>query len=154
LSGAGATAPRLRQLVHGRQIACRAYRREDGCWEIEGRLRDVRTHAVRLPEGAVPAGEPYRELALTLIVDDALTIRAARIDAATPAPEVRARLSAACRAVISWQISPGFADDTKAFFARAADCAHLAELFAALVATGRETIPTPRPTPRKRPADQ
>jgi hypothetical protein len=152
LSDPGATSPRLRQLVHGRQIACRAYRREDGCWEIEGRLRDVRTHDVRLPAGAVPAGEPYRELALTVIIDDQLTIQGARIDAAAPAPEVRARLSAACRAVISWQISPGFADETKAFFARAADCPHLAELFAAVVATGRESIPAPRPTLRKRPA--
>lgn len=62
-----------------------------------------------------------------------------------------ARLSAACRAVISWQVTPGFAAETKEFFARAADCAHLAELFAAAVATARETIPPPRAALRTRP---
>lgn len=75
-----------RQLVHGRKISCRAYRRADGRWEIEGRLCDVRTHDLQLPGGAsVPAGEPYRELALTVIVDGALTIHDARIDAGAPA---------------------------------------------------------------------
>lgn len=53
--------------------------------------------------------------------------------------------------MISWQISPGFAAETKEFFARAADCAHLAELFAAAVATARETIPPPRAALRTRP---
>jgi hypothetical protein len=39
-----------------------------------------------------------------------------------------------------------FAAETMERFARAADCPHLAELFAAVIATARETVPAPRPT--------
>jgi hypothetical protein len=141
----------MRQLVHGRQLICRAYCCADGLWDFEGRLVDIKTRDVRLPAGAhVAAGEPYRAIVLAVTVGEDLTIRNARVDVE---PAAQARALAACRALAGRRIDASFGDETKALFARAADCAHLAELFAAVISTARETIPPPQPAVSRRDAD-
>jgi len=136
-----------RQLVHGRQLVCRGYRRDDGRWDIEGRLADVKTRDVKLGGMNVAAGEPYRALALAVTIDETHTIRDARVEV-----DVRTAGSAACaRAAAAGEMLPGqridalFAAETAERFVRAVDCPHLAELLAAVIATARETVPAPRP---------
>src|SRR5512145_1867769 len=153
--GADAPGPRpaqlMRQLVHGRQLVCRAYRCADGWWDIEGRLVDIKTRDVRLPAGThVAAGEPYRARALTVTVGYDLTARNARVDVE---PAAQARASAACRALAGRRIDALFCEETKALFARVADCTHLVELLAAVISTARETIPPPRPAVSRHDAD-
>ena len=138
----------VRQLVHGRQLVCRGYRRDDGRWDIEGRLADVKTRDVKLGGIHVAAGEHYRALSLSVTVDDTHTIRDARVEV-----DVRTAGSAACaRAAAARETLPGrridalFAAETAERFVRAADCPHLAELFGAVIATARETVPLPLPT--------
>jgi hypothetical protein len=141
----------MRQLVHGRQLVCRAYRCGDGRWDVEGRLVDIKTRDVRLPAGAhVAAGEPYRALALAVTVGDDLTIRSARLEVE---PAARERARAACRALAGRRIDAASGDETKALFARAAGCAHLDELLAAVISTARETIPTRQPVASRRDPD-
>lgn len=140
-----------RQLVHGRQLVCRAYYCGDGRWDIEGRLVDIKTRDVRLPTGMrVAAGEPYRALALVVTVDDDLTIRHARLEVEPAAQE---RASATCRALTGRRIDAMFGDETKILFAQAAGCTHLEELLAAVISTGRETIPLPQPAVKGRDED-
>jgi hypothetical protein len=151
----GETGPRpgqpARQLVHGRQLVCRAYCCGDGRWDIEGRLVDIKTRDVRLPAGArVAAGEPYRALALVVTMGDDLTIRHARLEVEPAAQE---RASAACRALAGRRIDAMFGDETKALFAGTAGCAHLEELLAVVISTARETIPPPQPPVMARDAD-
>jgi fermentation-respiration switch protein FrsA (DUF1100 family) len=138
----------VRQLVHGRQVVCRAYRRDDGCWDIEGRLADVKTGDVQLGGIHVAAGEPYRALALAVTVDNAHTIQDARVevDVRTAGSAACARAAVACEALQGRRIDTLFAAETAERFVRAADCPHLAELFGAVIATARETIPLPLPT--------
>jgi hypothetical protein len=138
----------LRQLVHGRQLVCRGYRRDDGRWDIEGRLADVKTRDVRLGGMNVAAGEPYRALALAVTVDHTHTILDARVevDVAAAGPAAGARAAAACETLRGRRIDAPFTAETMARFARAVDCPHLAELFAAVIATARETVPAPPPT--------
>ncbi len=150
-AGDAATGPAqrpVRQLVHGRQLVCRGYRRDDGRWDIEGRLADVKTRDVRLGGMNVAAGEPYRALALAVTVDETHTIRDARaeLDVRTAGSAACARAAAACEMLQGRRIDALFAAETMERFARAADCPHLAELFAAVIATARETVPAPRPT--------
>jgi hypothetical protein len=35
--------PVARKLLHVRSVECRGYLREDGLWDIEGSLKDVKT---------------------------------------------------------------------------------------------------------------
>jgi hypothetical protein len=138
----------VRQLVHGRQVVCRAYRRDDGRWDIEGRLADVKTRDVQLGGMHVAAGDPYRALALAVTVDSTHTIRDARVevDVRTAGSAACARAAAACELLPGRRIDALLAAETAECFERAADCPHLAELFGAVIATARETVPAPLPT--------
>jgi Protein of unknown function (DUF2889) len=145
----------VRQLVHGRQLVCRAYRRDDGRWDIEGRLADVKTCDVRLGGVQVAAGDPYRALALAVTVDNTQTIRDARVevDVVTAGPAAGARAAAACKTLPGRRIDALFAAETSERFVRVAACPHLAALLAAVIATARETVPLPRPTVARHDAD-
>lgn len=144
-----------RQLIHGRQVVCRAYRRDDGCWDIEGRLADVKTRDMQLGGMHVAAGEPYRALAIGVTVDHTQTIRDARVevDVKTAGPAAGARAAAACKTLTGRRIDALFAAETTERFVRAADCPHLAGLLEAVIATARETVPSPQPTVTRGDAD-
>jgi hypothetical protein len=136
-----------RQLVQGRQLVCRAYRRDDGRWDVEGRLADIKTRDVSLAGSVqVAAGEPYRALSLAVTVDDALVVLDARVgaDTKTEGTAAEVRLASACATLRGRCIDARSGAATAERFARAAECSHLAELLAAVIATAREAIAGPR----------
>ncbi len=76
--------PAPREHMHTRHIECRGYRREDGLWDIEGHITDVKTYSFKNQwRGEIASGEPVPEMWLRLTVDDELLIHAA--EAATDA---------------------------------------------------------------------
>ena len=64
-----------RQPIHQRQTVFDAYVREDGLFDIEARLTDVRTYdsmdVDRLP---IPTGQPVHDITIQVTVDDQLKI--------------------------------------------------------------------------------
>lgn len=59
-----------RQLKHRRRIDMQVYERQDGLWEIDAQLTDVKTHDMALGGDVRPAGEPIHDVRLRLVVDD------------------------------------------------------------------------------------
>ena len=43
-----------RKLMHTRTIDCRGYEREDGLWDIEGRLSDIKSYTWKNRDGDTP----------------------------------------------------------------------------------------------------
>jgi Protein of unknown function (DUF2889) len=50
-----------RDLIHGRRIECRRYRRCDGLWDIESYLTDTKSHAFANNLRGEIAGEPVHD---------------------------------------------------------------------------------------------
>jgi hypothetical protein len=69
--------PASRQLKHRRLIDVQVYARDDGLWEADARLSDVKTHDCALATGVRPAGEPIHDMLLRVVVDRRLDIVAA-----------------------------------------------------------------------------
>ncbi|MCB1981580.1 MAG: DUF2889 domain-containing protein [Rhodoferax sp.] len=63
-----------RQLRHHRQIDIQVYARDDGLWEVDARISDVKTRDAHLAGGVRPAGKPIHDMLLRLVVDRTLTI--------------------------------------------------------------------------------
>ena len=63
--------PQNRKLMHTRVIDCKGYEREDGLWDIEGRLIDAKTfdHAWRDGDRELQPGEYVHEMFMRLTVD-------------------------------------------------------------------------------------
>jgi hypothetical protein len=63
-----------RLLRHRRQIDVQVFARDDGLWEVDARLTDVKTRDAHLAGGVRPAGTPIHDMLLRLVVDRSLTI--------------------------------------------------------------------------------
>ena len=57
-----------RQLKHRRQIDVQVYARDDGLWEVDALLTDVKTRTIPRPAGDRPPGTPLHEMLLRLVV--------------------------------------------------------------------------------------
>ncbi|MDD4885562.1 MAG: DUF2889 domain-containing protein [Thiomonas sp.] len=66
-----------RRLVHRRSISIECYAREDGLWDLQAELRDVKTRDITLSERNRPAGIPVHDMLLVVTIDNALNIVAA-----------------------------------------------------------------------------
>ena len=63
-----------RRLKHHRQIDVQVFASDDGLWEAEARLSDVKSHDSALATGIRPAGEPIHDLLLRIVVDLQLNV--------------------------------------------------------------------------------
>jgi hypothetical protein len=134
-----------RRLIHQRQIECCGYLRADGLWDIEGRLRDSKTHSVLLSEGrTVEAGEVYHGMLLRVTIDDEFTIREVAIDMPqVPTSECRGAAPAYER-LVGLRMGPGFTRQCRELFGGTGGCVHLTELLPSIATTAFQTIPLAR----------
>lgn len=63
--------PANRKLMHTRLFDCKGYEREDGLWDIEGRLTDTKayTWVDRSGTGDLPAGYPAHDMWIRITID-------------------------------------------------------------------------------------
>ncbi|WP_261840786.1 DUF2889 domain-containing protein [Aliamphritea ceti] len=130
------SAPRA--LQHTRTVICRGFKRQDGLWDIEGHLTDIKTTATPLQErndGLVPAGEPIHDLSLRLTIDLDMNIHdvASSMDL-TPyrlCPEI----SQHYKKLIGLRIASGFTRQTRELFGGINGCTHLLELLGPIATT-------------------
>ncbi|MEJ2529590.1 MAG: DUF2889 domain-containing protein [Gammaproteobacteria bacterium] len=67
--------PQRRQQQHKRSISCDAFLREDGMWDIEAHMTDVKSSSVDCSErGYVAAGDAFHDIWLRVTLDSTLKI--------------------------------------------------------------------------------
>jgi hypothetical protein len=66
-----------RRHVHTRTIRIDAYARDDGLWDLEAELTDVKSRDFKLATGIRSAGDPVHDMLLTLTIDTAANVVAA-----------------------------------------------------------------------------
>lgn len=66
--------PAPRQAAHQRRIEYQGFHREDGLWDIEGRLHDAKPFALPLRDKPLAAGEPVHHMQVRVTIDDAMRI--------------------------------------------------------------------------------
>ncbi len=130
-----------RQPIHGRQIDCRGYRRDDGLWDIEGHLVDIKTYAFDSDyRGRIEPGDPVHEMWVRVTVDDNLVIRA--IEAVTdksPFPACPA-ITANFARLEGLRIRPGFLSQVRERLGGIEGCTHLVELMGPVATTAYQTV--------------
>ena len=134
--------PGPRVPLHTRQITCAGYERPDGLWEIEGRLSDVRNHALDGSRGNRPraAGEPLHLMSLRLRLDDTLLIVAAEAVTHQAPYEDCDQINAAYEALVGLRIEAGFNQAAKTRFRGRQGCTHLTDLLGPMATTALQTI--------------
>ena len=136
------SAPVPRQLLHRRVVQCWGYQREDGLWDIEGRMVDTKTYAFPNEDrgGAIEAGEPLHDMWLRLTVDDQFRIH--EVEARTDGspfglcPAITARY----RQLVGVRVGPGWSLKLKELFGGVNGCTHMTELLGPVATTLFQTL--------------
>ncbi len=120
-------APRKR--LHDRTARYQCFVRDDGLFDVEAHLTDVKDHDIVLLSGPRPAGEPVHDMWVRLTIDGAMTIVdiEARMDA-VPYPAGCQRIEGAYRKLVGANLMQGFRKSLHEAFGNVRGCTHLTEL--------------------------
>ncbi len=133
--------PVAREELHLRRIELRGYRREDALYEVEARITDTKSQALKLDHGSVlPPGAALHDMWIRMVVDEDLVVH--DIVASTDASPFEI-----CREAIDslaqlkgLRIGPGWSAAVKQRLAGATGCTHLTELLIPIATTAFQTL--------------
>ena len=134
-----AAAPRKH--IHTRQIECRGYLRDDGLWDIEGHITDVKTYPFHNEwRGDMQPGMPIHDMWIRVTVDNEFIVQAveAVLDA-TPysiCPEVAPNF----QRLVGAQIKGGWRRAVRERLGGPNGCTHLVELLSPMATVAFQTI--------------
>ncbi len=132
------SAPRHR--THSRTIVLEGWKRDDGLWDIEGRLTDRKDHDYLLASGLRAKGDAVHDMRVRVTIDADFTIvdAVAAIDA-VPYPGCEA-IAPSYRKIIGLNLTRGFRQRVGEMFGSVAGCSHLTELLSSLPTAAIQTF--------------
>lgn len=134
------SAPAQRAHLHARTLTCNGFLRDDGLWEVEGRIVDHRTYAFDNEwRGRVEPDTPLHEMWIRLTLDDSMTITA--IETATDqspfaiCPDVLPNF----QRLVGIRIGPGFARSMREAVGGKEGCTHIVDMLSQVATVAIQT---------------
>ena len=130
-----------REPMHVRQIDCRGYQREDGLWDIEAHLTDVKSYEIESYwRGKLAPGKPVHDMLVRLTIDDDLCIQAIETASDATPYEPCSKVAENFQAMVGLRIAPGWVRQIKTRVGGVKGCTHLRELMSVLATVAFQTI--------------
>lgn len=118
-----------RALRHTRAIDIQAFARDDGLWDLDAHITDIKVNDTVLASGLRPGGQPLHDLWLRITVDTQLNIVGAEaVSDAVPYPGFCDTIGPAYAALIGLNLMQGFRHELKQRLHGIGGCTHLTEL--------------------------
>lgn len=134
------SAPAARRHYHTRNVECRGYFREDGLWDIEGRITDVKTYDFDTTDrGEVTAGTPVHEMQVRLTIDDDMVIRGAEAVTEHAPFSICGAIAPSYEQLVGLHIGPGFRKAVYSRLGGTAGCTHITELLFPMATAAYQT---------------
>ncbi len=147
--------PVLRRPIHTRRVTFEGFLREDGLWDIDCELSDVKSEATaRAGRPVLPAGAPMHLLRVRLTLDDHLTVRAVQTAvAAAPFEECQRPAGEPMQKLVGLTMGPGWRKAIEHAIGGVAGCTHYRELVFNAATVAFQMIPHYRASEGGRKAD-
>lgn len=131
-----------RQLIHTRTVTCHAFKRDDGFWDIEGHMTDIKTNPIPNEDrgGVIPAGEPLHEMWLRLTLDTQLKIQDAEASTDHAPFAICPSVTPAYKRLKGLQIGPGWTKKVKELLGNTEGCTHHTELLGPMATTAFQAL--------------
>ena len=129
-----------RQHLHTRRVTCQGFYRDDGLWDIEGRIVDTKTYDHGNEwRGTIKPDEPVHDMSIRLTLDHRFTI--VDVEAVTDASPYRicGDIAPNFRKLIGVRVGPGFTRAVKQRLGGVHGCTHLVELLGPMATTAFQT---------------
>jgi hypothetical protein len=135
------TPPVAREPLHTRVIEINGYRRADGLFDIEGRLRDTKPYGFpNQDRGYVAANEPIHDLWMRMTVSETMEIVACEAASDLTPYAVCPRAAPNFAALTGLHIRPGFLREASSRVRGTLGCTHLREMLQQMATTAFQTI--------------
>jgi len=133
-------APVQRRLLHTREVTCHGYRRADGLYDIEGRMRDLTAEGTCMIFHGLAPGEAIHDLRLVLTIDKDLLIHRAQAFMDSTATPYCGAAAQAYDSLVGLKIGPGFRQAARERVGGVVGCTHLTELLGPIGTTAMQTL--------------
>ena len=126
---------------HTRSITFEGFRRDDGLWDIEAHLVDVKDQDLNLRSGVRKAGVPVHDISVRVTIDSAMNV----VDVVacadyTPYTGACEQILPDYRKIVGLNLFKGFLKAVKNLFGDTRGCAHLSELLMAVPTAAFQTF--------------
>ena len=134
-------APPTRVRKHIRSVRFEGYAREDGLWDIEAHLADVKSQDYHLAPGVRPAGAPVHDMWIRLTIDRRMNVVAAEASVdAMPYPPYCGAIAPDYAGLAGLNLMRGFRKAVAERFGSVSGCTHLTELLALFPSAALQTL--------------
>ena len=130
------SSPVKRNLIHTREIRCMGYEREDGLWDIEGRITDTKTYSFNnLDRGEVSAGMPVHDMIIRLTIDSDLLVQKAEALTEAAPFHICPAINDSVSALEGLKITSGWRRNVQNAIGGLKGCTHINQLLTGPLAT-------------------
>ena len=136
------TKPAARKLAHTRVVTCHGYQRDDGLWDIEGRIVDTKPYRFKNRDrgGWIETDEALHDMSIRLTINpDFEVIDVDAIIDESPYNYCKS-VAEVARNLIGLRIAPGWTQKSKQAMGSNRGCTHLTELLGPVATTAVQTI--------------
>jgi len=136
--------PVRRKHMHTREIQCMGYQREDGLWDIEGRMTDRKTYSFdNIDRGGVSAGEAAHEMLIRLTLNNDMVVMAAEAQTVSAPYHICCEATDSFESLIGLKVGSGWRRAVVEAMGGIKGCTHLRDLLMGpLAVTAFQTIYT------------
>jgi hypothetical protein len=133
--------PAAREPLHTRRYDFRGFRREDGLFDIEGRMVDTKDYAFPNEwRGMVEPGDPVHDMQIRLTLDDRFTVMDIAVVTAASPFSICADITPAFDALKGATVAKGWSRTLRNSFSGAHGCTHHVEMLRAMGTVAFQTI--------------
>lgn len=130
-----------RKLLHLRTLEFHGFARDDGLWDIEGRLRDRKPYGhLNHRNQPLSEGTPVHDMSVRLTLDDALQLVAIEAAIETSPFGTCREVIPALQSLKGTRLDVGWRQALKSRLPRSASCTHLSELLQATATVAFQTL--------------
>ena len=139
-------SPAPRRHLHTRTIKCEGYERDDGLYDIEAQIVDVKTQDSEEPyRGLRKAGAHVHDMQVRLTLDRAMTVRAIEVTTNHAPYDVCPSVAPGYQALVGAKIGGGWRKAVTEAVGRTKGCTHITELLMPMATVAFQTMGSWKP---------
>jgi len=134
-----------RKPLHNRDIIMEAFYREDGLWDIEGRITDKKAYAYSsAARGEVAAGDKVHDMFIRMTLDDTFTVLAMEVAMDVFPFSICNEVEPNFQNLVGLKVGPGWMKRVREQVGGKHGCTHVVEMFGPMATVAFQAIPTYR----------
>jgi len=135
--------PMPRKALHNRMIKMDAYYRDDGLWDIEGRVTDIKAYSYTSEvRGEVRPGDHVHDMFIRLTLDDRHTVVDVEVSMDATPFDMCVEVEPNFKILIGLKVGPGWMKNVRERVGGKHGCVHVVELFAPMATVAFQSVPS------------